>query len=78
MTLPLDSPTIAKTAEPLYFGIELRSCGGCGSSYTAGEGECPQCGPRGAKPRWFDAPAPFQMPQGVPAPLPAIAAEVLA
>jgi hypothetical protein len=78
MDLPSSHATIADKAEPLFVGMELHSCGGCGATYTVAEGECPECGPRAAKPRWFDAPAPGQMPEGIPALMPFVGAEVIA
>jgi hypothetical protein len=78
MDLPTDRSTVAETAEPPFVGMELHSCGGCGATYAVADGECPECGPRAAQPRWFDAPAPDQMPDGIEALVPVVAAEVIA
>ncbi|MGI8726617.1 MAG: hypothetical protein ACR2K6_02910 [Solirubrobacterales bacterium] len=54
MNLATQKNTVAHdqaAIEPLWFGMEIRTCGGCGGSYPTDEGHCPDCGPRRARTR---------------------------
>ncbi|MGI8726620.1 MAG: hypothetical protein ACR2K6_02925 [Solirubrobacterales bacterium] len=55
MNLATQKNTVAHdqaAIEPLWFGMEIRTCGGCGAHYTEADHHCPDCGPRRARPRW--------------------------